>query len=30
MAKVKAFETGSDGVTPRNFVKDVADCNLPE
>jgi|PlaIllAssembly_1097288.scaffolds.fasta_scaffold98607_3 hypothetical protein len=30
MAKVKAFETGSDGLTPRNFVKDVADCNLPQ
>jgi len=30
MAKVKAFETGSDGVTPRNFLKDVADCNLPQ
>ena len=30
MARVKAFETGSDGMTPRNFLKDAADCNLPQ
>jgi hypothetical protein len=29
VAKVKGFETGPDGETSRDFIKDVADCNLP-
>lgn len=27
--KVKAFNNGRDGVTPRNFAKETGACNLP-
>lgn len=29
-SKVKAFGSGPDGVTPRNFSKQTEACNLPE
>lgn len=29
-AKVKGFETGRDGPKSRDFIKDTAECNLPE
>ena len=29
VGKVKGFDTGSDGVTSRDFVKATGDCNLP-
>lgn len=29
VGKVKGFNTGRDGITPRDFVKATGDCNLP-
>ena len=29
VGKVKGFDIGRDGVTPRDFVKATGDCNLP-
>ena len=29
-AKVKGFDNGRNGPRPRNFMKETADCNLPE
>jgi hypothetical protein len=29
VGKVKGFDTGRDGITPRDFIKTSGDCNLP-